>query len=414
MKKIYIILFALLSMNTLFTSCSKEEPFSVATADDDPRILDPTFPNRENGALPVVANFNRDARLNMKLTVTPADFTEVEWFIDNVVVAKGKEIDMELKAGKYYFKVVATTTVGKSTFREGYVQVNPLTGDPWAVTKSFERIVAPSSLATLYGDNLNAVKSVIIDGKSITDVTFDVDHITFTIPADVAEGEHRVILVDGQGNEFGANTVKVTKSALIVSGADRTNANREWIMKGINLDKIASFTFNSQNITEFTKKTAEEIAIICPALSDGEYKLTGKMADGTDVLFYVGDKTQSEQTVIVSSQTVLWQGHHYVSWDFPDGNPNKTFNLIPTDVFNSMKPGSILKIYYSINPAAEYHQLRTVTGWWSDLPGTSVIEFSSDGVKELVMTQDILNAIKDQAGFLCVGHGYYVDMVTLE
>ena len=46
--------------------------------------------------------------------------------------------------------------------------------------------------------------------------------------------------------------------------------------------------------------------------------------------------------------------------------------------------------------------------------GTSVIEFSTDGVKEIQLTQDILNQIKEQAGFLCVGHGYYVDMVTLQ
>ncbi len=414
MKKIYIILFALLSMSTMFTSCSEEEPFSVASSSDDPRILDPIFPNRVNGELPVVANINRDANLNMKLTVTPADFTEVTWFIDGVEVAKGKTIDMNLKAGKYLFKVVATTVEGKSTSREGYVQVNALAGDPWATTKSFERIVAPKSQATLYGVNMNLVKSIVIDGKSITDVTFSEDHITYTVPEDVTEGEHRVVLVDAQGNEFGANTVKVTKSALVVSGAERTNANREWVMKGINLDRVVSLTLDGKSITEFTRKSASEIAIICPALADGEYKMTGKMDDGADVLFYNNEEMKSEQNVIVSSQTVLWQGHHYVSWDLPDSSPNKTFNLISTATFNTIKAGSIMRIHYSVNAADAYHQLRTVSGWWNDLPGSAVIEFQNDGVKELIITQDVLNAINEQSGFLCVGHGYYVDMITIE
>ena len=48
------------------------------------------------------------------------------------------------------------------------------------------------------------------------------------------------------------------------------------------------------------------------------------------------------------------------------------------------------------------------------LPGTSVIEFQEDGVVEIVLTQEILSKILAEDGFLCVGHGYYVDKVTLE
>ncbi|MFW9624325.1 MAG: hypothetical protein ACMV1L_08755, partial [Bacteroides graminisolvens] len=87
---------------------------------------------------------------------------------------------------------------------------------------------------------------------------------------------------------------------------------------------------------------------------------------------------------------------------------------IGANVFDQIKAGAVMSIHYSVAPEAEYHQLRTTSGWWNDLVGTSVIEFSTDGVKEIQLTQDILNQIKEQAGFLCVGHGYYVDMVTLQ
>ena len=43
MKKIYVMLFAILAFNAFLTSCSDEEPFSTATPNDEPRILDPTF-----------------------------------------------------------------------------------------------------------------------------------------------------------------------------------------------------------------------------------------------------------------------------------------------------------------------------------------------------------------------------------
>ena len=76
------MLFAILAFNAFLTSCSDEEPFSTATPNDEPRILDPTFPDRVNGNLATFANFSRDGKFSMKLTVTPADYTTVTWFVD--------------------------------------------------------------------------------------------------------------------------------------------------------------------------------------------------------------------------------------------------------------------------------------------------------------------------------------------
>lgn len=418
MKKIYFMLLALFVVSTTFTACSDEDPFSTAGADDEPRILDPIFPDRVNGELPIIANISRDANLSMKLTVTPADYTTISWLIDGQEVQTGKALDINLKAGTYPFKVVASTAAGKSSYREGIVQVNPLENDPWASKIGFERIIAPGTNARLYGNNLSKVKSIIIDGKTITNVVYvtseDNNYIEYPIPEALSEGEHRVVLVDDSGSEYGGNTVKVLKSPLITSGADRTNANREWVLTGINLDRITSVTFAGQNITNFTRQTFTQIAFICPNLADGEYKLTGKSKDGKDLQFYTVKDIVTEQNVVVSSQTVLWKGHHYVSWDLPDSSPNKTFNLIGSDVFASLKPGAVLSIQYSVATQDQYHQLRTTTSQWNDLPGTSVIEFSEGGLKDVQLTKEVLDKIQAEGGFLCVGHGYYIDLITVQ
>lgn len=418
MKKIYIMLLAMLAVGFTFSACSDEAPFSTATANDDPRILDPIFPDRVNGELPVISNISRDAHLKMELTVTPADYTTVSWQIDGQEVQTGTTLDISLKAGTYGFKVVVSTAAGKSSYREGIVQVNPLANDPWATKVDFERIIAPGSSARLYGNNLDKVKSIIIDGKTITDVAYvsfeDKSYIEYAVPADLSEGQHRVVLVDSDNNEYGGNTVKVSRAALITSGADRTNANREWVMTGINLDQIASLTFASQSITQFTRQSATEIAFVCPQLADGEYKLTGKTKDGKDLQFYSEKQNVTEKAVVVSSTTVLFQGHYYVSWALPDSDPHKTFNLLGADVFASIKAGAVLSINYSVATQDNYHQLRTTTNQWNDLPGTSVIEFLQDGVKDVQLTQEVLNKIQTEGGFLCVGHGYYVDMITVQ
>lgn len=418
MKKIYHILLIMLAMSFGLIACTEETPFSTATENDDPRILDPLFPDRVNGELPVVSNISRDANFSMTLTVTPADYTTVTWFIDGEEIQTGKEIDLALKAGTYHLKVTATTSIGKSTYREGLIQVNPLADDPWATEIGFERIITTGAKAQLYGNNLDKVNSIVIGGKTATDIAYtengENSYIEYTVPEGLADRTYRIILVDNGGNEYGGNKVTVTSDALITAGSERTTANSEWVMTGINLNQIESFTFGGQSVSSFIRQSETEIAFTCPSLEDGEYTLTGKTTSGKEVMFYTTAGNITEQTVVVSSERVLWEGHHYVSWDLPDDNPNKTFNLIGKDVFASIKAGAVLSIYYSVNSADEYHQLRTTTGWWNDLPGTAVIEFQEDGVKQVQLTQEVLDKIQTEDGFLCIGHGYYVDRISVQ
>ena len=418
MKKIYHILLIMLAMSFGLIACTEETPFSTATENDDPRILDPLFPDQVNGELPVVSNISRDANFSMTLTVTPADYTTVTWFIDGEEIQTGKEIDLALKAGTYHLKVTATTSIGKSTYREGLIQVNPLADDPWATEIGFERIITTGAKAQLYGNNLDKVNSIVIGGKTATDIAYtengENSYIEYTVPEGLADGTYRIILVDNGGNEYGGNKVTVTSEALITAGSERTTANSEWVMTGINLNQIESFTFGGQTISSFIRQSETEIAFTCPSLEDGEYTLTGRTTSGKEVMFYTTAGNITEQTVVVSSERVLWEGHHYVSWDLPDDNPNKTFNLIGKDVFASIKAGAVLSIYYSVNSADEYHQLRTTTGWWNDLPGTAVIEFQEDGVKQIQLTQEVLDKIQTEDGFLCIGHGYYVDRISVQ
>ena len=418
MKKIYHILLIMLAMSFGLIACTEETPFSTATENDDPRILDPLFPDRVNGELPVVSNISRDANFSMTLTVTPADYTTVTWFIDEEEIQTGKEIDLALKAGTYHLKVTATTSIGKSTYREGLIQVNPLADDPWATEIGFERIITTGAKAQLYGNNLDKVNSIVIGGKTATDIAYtengENSYIEYTVPEGLADGTYRIILVDNGGNEYGGNKVTVTSDALITAGSERTTANSEWVMTGINLNQIESFTFGGQTVSSFIRQSETEIAFTCPSLEDGEYTLTGRTTSGKEVMFYTTAGNITVQTVVVSSERVLWEGHHYVSWDLPDDNPNKTFNLIGKDVFASIKAGAVLSIYYSVNSADEYHQLRTTTGWWNDLPGTAVIEFQEDGVKQIQLTQEVLDKIQTEDGFLCIGHGYYVDRISVQ
>ncbi len=414
MKYIYIILIGL-AINFAFTACNTEEPYSTAGPEDNPRILDPTFIDRINGELPVIATINRDNNFEMSLVVTPADFCTVSWLIDNDEVHTGKSINKKFKAGNYHLKVTVTTFAGKSTSREGILKVNPLENDPYTTEIDFERIISPGGKARLYGDNLDIIKSIVIDNHTIKDLNYNAEDniIEYSVPKDLTEGSYRVILVDNGGLEYGGDLVNVFASPVIYSGAERSKPDNEWIMNGINLDKIADMTFAGYTISSFTELSEFKIAFICPNVEVGEYVLTGKTSDGTPVNFYTNKINTTEQNVVISAETVLWSGHHYVSWDYEDGNPNKTFNLISKETFASLKAGGTMYIYCSVEPDATYHQIRTTSGWWSDLNGTSATDLSQDEVIKIQLTQDVLDQINNEDGFLCVGHGYYVDKITV-
>lgn len=398
-------------LSLISTSCKVDEPFETVSAYDAPQILDPLFPDKVKGELPVVANISRDQNFKMNLVVTPSATTTVTWYIDGVEFAQGCKMDTTMLAGKYTMKVVASNA-GQETYREGFIQVNPLASDPQSAPVAFERIIAPGAPGVIYGQNLDQVKVLKFDNNVISDFTYNEAErsIAYNVPATAQNGVFRLILEDADGVEYGANTVTVSAGALVIAGADRMTVGETTVLTGINLNTVSSVKVGDK-VAEIVSKTNTTLTVKCPAVADGDYMLTGK-AGNNDVEFIVGNSIATEIKVAVSSQKALWSGHHYVSWALADGDPNKTFNFIPIETFKAMKPGTTLTIHYSIKPDDEYHKMGLATGWWGDL--IPQFEFNADGSIELEMTKERLDRIASEAGFLVIGHGFYVDRVTVK
>lgn len=413
----------------LFTaaSCSDDDPISTAGPDDNPMIISPVFPDRnDDGSLPTISSIYRDSAFVYNVVVTPHDYSTVSWNIDGQEVAQGDSINIQLPAGTYDLKIVVTTVQGKSTSREGLIEVKPEDADPYSSANGVERIVAPNEPAKLYGKNLSGIKSVIIGGQTAQATYNESDNtLSYTVPSGLADGTYRVLLVDADGNQYGANTVTVTSKVLITSGADRFGSEAVVAITGVNLDKVASLTIDGNTITDFTNRTSTSFTFKAPAMKLGEYIMTGKTTDGSDVEFYTLNGNTTSLLTTITEEITLWQGHQYVSWETADGDPNHAFTGLQNG-FSNIKANTTLKVYYSIEPGASYHQLQITDGWWGKLPSTlgktvetdaydlsdGTYTLKQDGVIEVVLQQADLDAIRDHAGFLCVGHGYYVDRVA--
>ena len=118
---------------------------------------------------------------------------------------------------------------------------------------------------------------------------------------------------------------------------------------------------------------------------------------------------------------VLWEGDHFVSWHYADGNPNKEWKEISQATFASLTEGSTLYILLEANPITvdptnpddqEYSKYQLDNGWWGQLPGQVPTDFVNDTVATLPITAEVKADVAEK-GFAIHGHGFNVKKVSL-
>ena len=119
---------------------------------------------------------------------------------------------------------------------------------------------------------------------------------------------------------------------------------------------------------------------------------------------------------------VLWEGDHFVSWHYADGNPNKEWKEISQATFASLTEGSTLYILLEANPITvdptnpddqEYSKYQLDNGWWGQLPGQVPTDFVNDTVATLPITAEVKADVAERGGFAIHGHGFNVKKVSL-
>lgn len=205
----------------MLSSCSEDnDGFITATEDDFPQILLPWFGEWENGEPAVYKSISRNTEFVDSVTVTPALYTTVEWFIDDEKIHEGKKVQHSFLTGEYILKIVATTTKGKSTSRTGKLVVLPLDSDPNPGNDIKDRQVVPGQSAKLHGTNMDKVVKITIGEKEAV-ATFaengDDSYIEYIVPADLVLGTYRVTLTDNEGNVYGGGKIEISNEAPVVT-----------------------------------------------------------------------------------------------------------------------------------------------------------------------------------------------------
>lgn len=251
----------------------------------------------------------------------------------------------------------------------------------------------------------------LLDGTKIAEGT------TIDQPLPLGDHELKIVATTTKGKTT-SRTLKVTVTPAADDPALGTNASELWVAPGAettihnckNLGTVTKVMVGGKEVAFEILEEGTAMKLTAPAdLENGDYAIT--LVDGDGVEFPGGTiKVTSEPKP--SMENTLWEGHHYVSWDLGDGDPNKSFNKITKDQIAKWKEGQTLRVYCSMKDDDAYHQIKLATAWWNDL--TSPYEFSEGNVVKFELTQDALDKMAAEEGFICVGHGYYVDKVTIE
>lgn len=240
-----------------------------------------------------------------------------------------------------------------------------------------------------------------------------------TIDQALPVGIHELkIVATTTKNKTTSRTLKVTVTPAADDPVLGTNAVELWVAPGAettihnckNLGTVTKVMVGGKEVAFEVLEEGKALKLTTPTgLENGDYDIT--LVDGEGNQFSGGTiKVTTEPRP--SMENTLWEGHHYVSWELGDGDPNKSFNHITKDQVAKWKEGQTLRVYCSMKDDDAYHQIKLATAWWTDL--TSTYEFGEGNVVKFELTQDALDKMAAEDGFICVGHGYYVDKVTIE
>lgn len=412
MKK-YLIYLAVLAV--VFASCENKAPFDTQSPDDLPLILKPYNESGTGSFTYQLAN--PDTPLLDSVTVTPSNYTTVNWYLDGQLVFTGFKIEMCFPAGSYELLIEAVTQAGKRTERKGSVTVKPYDTDPYSAAPAAGRHFVPGNPATLDGANLTKVNKVLLTkdlyGKdivhTITPEAGATDaQLTITLP-ETPDGRYYVRFTDADGKAYGAEDLNVHNASVVLDGYAAFVPGEQWTITGVKLENVASVKVDETVITAVTA-TATSITLTAPAAEVGEHTLSITNADGSSVYFITDEGMVTTVTTIVSAETTLWTGPVTLDW-------NADLVRVEKATLAEVPVGSTIYVYFDI-PEAEYHALRITTPWWGDggLADDLVTQFdvTGDTPNPFAFTyDDRCKSLVDERGAMSiVGFGEIINKIT--
>lgn len=306
-----------------------------------------------------------------------------------------------------------TVTAVPATAKEGDINLVMANGEgstvPFTLVHPTVTSVSPVELMagetiTVEGTDLDLVTGATLGGK---ETEFEATATKVTIKTANTSVSGKIVLTLANGEKIEpAESITINYDSFIVvnemPAAEHIGATVT--LKGTNFMMIDRIYIGDAKVTQYLKRTDDEISFVMPYNKVGTYSITFELLSGDKEVC----PTQIE-VLLEINRIIAWEGKTQITW----GDGGRV--LVPASKFLGVTPGTVMRLYYT-QVEGQWDQAQFNYGDWSginfngtggttfnqNLVPTDVYGWFTDGIldrcTEVVLTKEILDNIEAKKG----------------
>ena len=311
--------------------------------------------------------------------------------------------------------ITVTLASGKKAYTEEIEVVKPVvTG----VDKT--EAVAGKDKIVVSGTDLDLVTAVTIGDKAqsfidcefefVTDEETSAVNVSVSIPGNAYTGVLTLTAASTYSTETDAITVTYDEAVSISFDKPSIGLGNEIAISGKNLMKIEQIYIKGKKVTSYSVRTDTAMSFGIPdGLGPGVYRLSLVLTDGTEMTWPIPFEITAPFT-----ETFIWEGSEAINWTGMGALSWGGYD------WSTVKEGTVLCVYFTLDDTADYWQLRIANGSWASLPSLAGLAPEGNLPLEPGMTEykceltaADLDVLVNQGGLVLTGANYTVTGVSL-
>lgn len=298
--------------------------------------------------------------------------------------------------------VVLTLANGKTVETEAIELVKPVITEMTPL-----ELYAGDENITVKGTDLDLVVGAALGGR---DAEFEYSNEVLTVKTALTSVSGKVALSLANGVVVeSADEVKVKYHSLVIVSEmpSMQHIGQEVVLKGSNFSLVENIFIGETKVTQYSLRTDEEVRFLMPWCKVGMYNIQFHLFSG-DVETVA---TQIEVGLELDIKTI-WEGETYLNWD---GMADLSWGGYD---WSTVKPGTVLTAYFTLDEAQTYWQVRFGNGSWAGIPsclelGENIPMTAGATYFSLTLTAADIDALVNQGGLVMTGCNYTLTKLTL-
>ena len=305
--------------------------------------------------------------------------------------------------------VTLTLANGKTVATEAIELVKPV-----ITSVSPLELYAGDDNIVVNGEDLDLVTGATLGGRA---AEFEYADGAITVKTELTSVSGKVAFTLDNGvavESVDEVTVKYHSKVIVTEMPAMQHIGQEVVLKGSNFSLVENIFIGDVKVTQYSLRTDEEVRFLMPWNKAGMYNLSFHLFEGDVETVATQIEVGLEldiKTIWTGNEHLVWSGMQTLAWGGYD--------------WSTVKPGTILTAYFTLDEAVDYWQVRFANGSWSSLPsGVEIAAGLGQGEGNIPMTPGTtyysikltaadIDMLVNQGGLVMTGANYTLTEITL-